>query len=92
MEAETTRATAAPVTLASPRGEDAGIARVGADSVITTVLIVDTRVADQAGRATHQPFTFYLAVCVLYLALTALSGHVLGRLTQRCSAGVGRRR
>ena len=47
-----------------------------------------TRVADQAGRATHQPFTFYLAVCVLYLALTALSGHVLGRLTQRYSAGV----
>ncbi|ENO97364.1 polar amino acid ABC transporter permease [Thauera phenylacetica B4P] len=47
-----------------------------------------TRVADQAGRATHQPFTFYLAVCVLYLALTALSGHVLGRLTKRYSAGV----
>ena len=32
-----------------------------------------TRIADQAGRSTHQPFTFYLAVCVLYLAMTALS-------------------
>lgn len=47
-----------------------------------------TRVADQAGRSTHQPFTFYLAVCVLYLAMTALSGYVLGWLTKRYSAGV----
>lgn len=47
-----------------------------------------TRVADQAGRSTHQPFTFYLAVCVLYLVMTALSGYVLGWLTRRYSAGV----
>ena len=47
-----------------------------------------TRVADQAGRSTHQPFTFYLAVCVLYLLMTALSSYGLGVLTRRYSAGV----
>jgi histidine transport system permease protein len=47
-----------------------------------------TRVADQAGRSTHQPFTFYLAVCVLYLAMTAISGYFLGRLTTRYNVGV----
>ncbi len=47
-----------------------------------------TRIADQAGRSTHQPFTFYLAVCVLYLAMTALSSYGLGVLTRRYSAGV----
>ena len=46
------------------------------------------RVADQAGRSTHQPFTFYLAVCVLYLLMTALSSYGLGVLTRRYSAGV----
>ena len=47
-----------------------------------------TRIADQAGRSTHQPFTFYLAVCVLYLAMTALSSYGLGVLMRRYSAGV----
>lgn len=47
-----------------------------------------TRIADQAGRSTHQPFTFYLAVCVLYLAMTALSSYGLGLLMRRYSAGV----
>ena len=47
-----------------------------------------TWIADQAGRTTHQPFTFYLAVCALYLAMTAASGWALERLTQKYSAGV----
>lgn len=47
-----------------------------------------TSLADQAGRSTHQPFTFYLAVCVLYLAMTAVSGWFLGRLTTRYNVGV----
>ena len=55
VEAEKTPATAAPVTLASPRAEDAGISRVGTDSVITTVLIVDTRVADYASLLATLP-------------------------------------
>lgn len=47
-----------------------------------------TSLADQAGRSTHQPFTFYLAVCALYLAMTAVSGYVLNRLTERYNVGV----
>ncbi|NMF96232.1 ABC transporter permease [Aromatoleum toluolicum] len=47
-----------------------------------------TSLADQAGRSTHQPFTFYLAVCALYLAMTAVSGYVLNRLTARYNVGV----
>ena len=33
-------------------------------------------------------FTFYLAVCALYLAMTAVSGYVLNRLTTRYNVGV----
>ena len=47
-----------------------------------------TWLADQAGRSTHQPFTFYFAVCVLYLVMTAVSDLVLRRLERRYSAGV----
>ena len=62
VEAEKTPATAAPVTLASPRAEDAGISRVGTDSVITTVLIVDTRVADYASLLAGLPANAVLRV------------------------------
>jgi ABC-type arginine transport system permease subunit len=47
-----------------------------------------TWLADQAGRSTRQPFTFYLAVCVLYLAMTAVSNALLHRLERKYSAGV----
>lgn len=47
-----------------------------------------TWLADQAGRTTHQPFTFYLAVCVLYLAMTSVSNAILQRLEKRYSVGV----
>lgn len=47
-----------------------------------------TWLADQAGRSTHQPFTFYLAVCALYLSMTAVSGAILQRLERRYNAGV----
>lgn len=47
-----------------------------------------TWLADQAGRTTHQPFTFYLAVCVLYLAMTSVSNAVLQRLERRYNVGV----
>ncbi|MEF8720094.1 MAG: ABC transporter permease [Candidatus Accumulibacter necessarius] len=47
-----------------------------------------TWLADQAGRSTHQPFTFYLAVCVLYLAMTSVSNAVLQRLERRYNVGV----
>ena len=47
-----------------------------------------TWLADQAGRTTREPFVFYLAVCVFYLALTALSGLALRWLESRYSVGV----
>ena len=47
-----------------------------------------TWMADQAGRATRQPFLFYMLVCLLYLALTACSQYALGALNKRYSLGV----
>lgn len=47
-----------------------------------------TWLADQAGRSTRQPFTFYLAVCVLYLTMTAVSNALLRRIELRYNVGV----
>ena len=44
--------------------------------------------AQQAAGATRQPFTFYLAVAVLYLAITSVSVLALRALEQRVSRGV----
>ena len=44
--------------------------------------------AGQAAGATHQPFTFYLAVGALYLAITSVSVIALRALEQRVSRGV----
>ncbi len=44
--------------------------------------------AGQAAGATRQPFTFYLAVGGLYLAITTLSVVALGALERRVSRGV----
>ncbi len=44
--------------------------------------------AGQAAGATRQPFTFYLAVGALYLAITTLSVVALGALERRVSRGV----
>jgi histidine transport system permease protein len=58
-------------------------------AIVSMIGLTDmTLLADQAGRTTHQPFTFYLAVCVLYLAMTAVSAQLLKRLEIKYSAGV----
>jgi len=58
-------------------------------AIVSMIGLADmTWLADQAGRSTHQPFTFYLAVCVLYLAMTAVSNQVLQRLQRRYNVGV----
>lgn len=58
-------------------------------AIVTMIGLQDmTWVADQAGRATRQPFLFYMLVCVLYLALTACSQCALGSLNKRYSLGV----
>lgn len=49
-----------------------------------------TWLADQAGRSTHEPFLFYMVVCVFYLAMTAVSGLAFRWLERRYSVGVRR--
>ncbi|MDN0073764.1 ABC transporter permease subunit [Crenobacter sp. SG2303] len=39
--------------------------------------------AEQAGRATQQPFLFYFVVCLIYLAITATSGGAFRWLGRR---------
>ena len=46
--------------------------------------------ADLAAAATREPFTFYLAVAGLYLAVTTVSILLLARLEKRFSLGVRR--
>ena len=58
-------------------------------AIVSMIGLTDmTLFADQAGRTTHQPFTFYFAVCVLYLAMTAVSTAVLSWLEKKYNAGV----
>lgn len=44
--------------------------------------------ADQAGRTTREPMTFYLAACALYLVLTTGSGALLSYLGRKYAKGV----
>ena len=44
--------------------------------------------AGQAAGATREPFTFYVAVAVLYLAFTSISIAALNRLEKRVNRGV----
>lgn len=46
-----------------------------------------TSTADEAGRATGQPFVFYVVVCFIYLGMTAISSVALHALERRYSAG-----
>jgi len=48
------------------------------------------RMAGLAAGATKKPFTFYLAVALIYLALTSVSIVILNWLNKRYSAGVTR--
>ncbi|MCY1250898.1 Histidine transport system permease protein HisQ [compost metagenome] len=57
-------------------------------AIVTMIGLQDmTWIADQAGRATRQPFLFYMLVCVLFLLITALSQYALHALDRRCSRG-----
>ena len=48
------------------------------------------RMADLAGKATYQPFTFMFTVLMIFLAITYVSTFVLNRLEDRYSVGVRR--
>lgn len=58
-------------------------------AIVSMIGLTDmTWLADQAGRTTRQPFLFYMIVCCLYMALTAVSGEFLRRLDVRYNVGV----
>lgn len=44
-------------------------------------------IADKAGKSVRQPFTFFLAVMVMFLILTSLSGFVFKALERRVNRG-----
>jgi len=46
------------------------------------------RLASEAAKAVHEPFTFFIPVAAVYLGLTAISEIVLKKLEIRYSAGV----
>lgn len=48
------------------------------------------RLASEAAKAVHEPFTFLIPIAFVYLALTAVSEWVLGRLQAKYSAGVAK--
>jgi arginine/ornithine transport system permease protein len=47
------------------------------------------RLASEAAKAVHEPFTFLIPVAGVYLALTAVSEWILKRLEIKYSAGLG---
>jgi len=48
------------------------------------------RLASEAAKAVHEPFTFLIPVAFVYLALSAVSEWILGRLQVKYSAGVAK--
>ncbi|MBK6638805.1 MAG: ABC transporter permease [Rhodocyclaceae bacterium] len=62
---------------------------VKSTAIVSMIGLADMNfVADQAGRTTHQPFLFYMVVCLLYLCVTSVSSWTLHRLERRYSVGV----
>jgi histidine transport system permease protein len=57
-------------------------------AIVSMIGLADmTWMADQAGRSTGQPLLFYLLVCLLYMAMSALSSVLLARLNRRHAGG-----
>ncbi|WP_156503974.1 ABC transporter permease subunit, partial [Oleiphilus sp. HI0066] len=48
------------------------------------------RLASEAAKAVHEPFTFLIPVALVYLSLTAVSELLLNRLKIKYSAGTTR--
>lgn len=62
------------------------------DTALVSVIALDEllRKTNIAVSVTKQPFVFYLVACLLYLALTLLSGRIYQRLEAGASRGVRR--
>jgi len=61
---------------------------VKSTAVVSVIGLQDlVGLADKAGKATREPFLFFLAVIVVYLAITSASGWVLARVDERANRG-----
>ncbi|MGF1554297.1 MAG: ABC transporter permease [Paracoccaceae bacterium] len=60
-----------------------------ATAVVSVIGLADlVGLADKAGKSTRQQFWFYLAVLLVYLAITAVSEWALGRVERRANRGL----
>jgi arginine/ornithine transport system permease protein len=77
------------VRLALPGFANNWLVMVKSTALVSIIGLNDMmRRAEQAAGSTHEPFTFYLAVGALYLAITTLSIGVLRLMETRFSRGV----
>jgi polar amino acid transport system permease protein len=62
------------------------------DTALVSVIALDDlmRMTQVAVRSTKQPFTFFLAACLIYWALCVISEIVLAQLEKRANRGVRR--
>ncbi|SES79175.1 ABC transporter permease [Oceanicella actignis] len=61
-------------------------------TAVVSVIGLDDLVglADKAAKSTREPFTFFLAVILVYLAITSVSNALLARAEARLNLGQGR--
>ena len=61
---------------------------VKSTAVVSVIGLQDlVGLADKAGKSTREPFLFFLAVIVVYLAITSVSGWALARVEARVNRG-----
>lgn len=62
------------------------------DTALVSVIALDDlmRMTQLAVRATRQPFTFFLAACLIYWALSVISEIVLARMERHANRGIRR--
>jgi polar amino acid transport system permease protein len=62
------------------------------DTALVSVIALDDlmRMTQVAVRSTKQPFTFFLAACLIYWALCVISEIVLARMEKRANRGIRR--
>ncbi len=74
--------------LALPGYGNVWMVLVKSTAVVSVIGLQDlVGLADKAGKATREPFTFFLAVILVYLAITSASGWALGRVETRVNRG-----
>lgn len=62
---------------------------VKSTAVVSVIGLEDlVGLADKAGKSTREPFLFFVAVILVYLAITAVSGWALRRVDARVSRGI----